>query len=280
MSSQVTSKLERRVRAAVADEHPPAARGLGGSIAIPGDQAITAANGCERAMPIASAKVAPSRKAREHGPGAVDRDGLREAGDRALDPPGVGAVGEAGPLHLRAGYRRKGGSARRDASQVAPLEVGARRTIPRLSASASKCWIITGGPGRRRGAGRAAAGWSRSGGGDVGDGLVGEGEDSALGCRGLHGRSNCLHRLSESEEGGRQQHRFFRRLRAAVGFAVVIVARGEREGRQPGLAADGPAVRSWAQLVGRVERPELDLDLVAVRANTDEPQRGQKWRPA
>lgn len=38
---------------------------------------------------------------------------------------------------------------------------------------------------------------------------------------------------------------------------------GEREGREPGFAAEGPAFVGGGELIGRVEGAEMDLDLAA-----------------
>ena len=38
---------------------------------------------------------------------------------------------------------------------------------------------------------------------------------------------------------------------------------GEREGREPGFAAEGPAFVGGGEEIGRVEGAEVELDLVA-----------------
>src|SRR4051812_17930630 len=51
-------------------------------------------------------------------------------------------------------------------------------------------------------------------------------------------------------------------LEAARVVAIAVVSPVERKGRQPGLAANGPALVRRRELVGRVQRAEVHFDLV------------------
>ncbi len=70
------------------------------------------------------------------------------------------------------------------------------------------------------------------------------------------------------------------RLKATRGVTIAVVSSRERKRRQPGLATDDPAFVGWHQLVRGIQGSQIHFDLVGGASEKDEPQRGQKNRPA
>src|SRR5690606_36734180 len=66
---------------------------------------------------------------------------------------------------------------------------------------------------------------------------------------------------------------------AARFVAVVLVAPLERERRQPGFAADGPKLVGRRELVGCVERAEVDFHFVAAAAEDRRAAAGAEMSP-